>query len=97
VFEEACYNYPVRSPSRASIFTSRLPHETEVMTNGQSIPTRIPTMGEIFRAGSHKTAYAGKWHLPKSFDGMTAFEKIAGEAPQKKKWTPPWPMLASSN
>ncbi len=78
VFEEAYCNYPVCSPSRGSIFTSRLPHETGVMTNGQSIPATIPTMGEIFRAGGYKTAYAGKWHLPKSFDGMTAFEKIAG-------------------
>jgi arylsulfatase A-like enzyme len=78
VFEEAYCNYPVCSPSRGSIFTSRLPHETGVMTNGQGIHATVPTMGEIFRAGGYRTAYAGKWHLPKSFDGMTAFEKIAG-------------------
>ncbi len=78
VFEEAYCNYPVCSPSRGSIFTSRLPHETGVMTNGKAIPPSIPTMGEIFRDAGYRTAYAGKWHLPKSFDGMTAFEKIAG-------------------
>lgn len=78
VFEEAYCNYPVCSPSRGSIFTSRLPHETGVMTNGQSIHAAIPTMGEVFRAAGYRTAYAGKWHLPKSFDGMTAFDKIAG-------------------
>ncbi len=78
VFEEAYCNYPVCSPSRGSIFSSRLPHETGVMTNGKGIHPEIPTMGEIFRAAGYRTAYAGKWHLPKSFDGMTAFEKIAG-------------------
>ena len=78
VFEEAYCNYPVCSPSRGSIFTSRLPHETGVMTNGRAIPSTMPTMGEVFRAAGYRTAYAGKWHLPKSFDGMTAFDKIAG-------------------
>jgi len=78
VFEEAYCNYPVCSPSRGSIFTSRLPHETGVMTNGKGIHPEIPTMGEIFRSAGYRTAYAGKWHLPQTFDGMTAFEKIAG-------------------
>lgn len=78
VFEEAYCSYPVCSPSRGAIFTSRLPHETGVMTNGAAIPPSIPTMGEIFRNAGYRTAYAGKWHLPKSFDGMTGFEKIAG-------------------
>jgi arylsulfatase A-like enzyme len=78
VFEEAYCSYPVCSPSRGSIFTSRHPHETGVMTNGQAIHPSIPSMGEIFRAAGYRTAYAGKWHLPKPMDGMTAFEKIAG-------------------
>jgi arylsulfatase A-like enzyme len=78
VFDEAYCNYPVCSPSRGSIFSSRLPHETGVMTNGKGIHPEIPTMGEIFRSAGYRTAYAGKWHLPKTFDGMTAFEKIAG-------------------
>lgn len=78
VFEEAYCNYPVCSPSRGSIFSSRLPHETGVMNNNQGIDPSLPTMGEVFRDSGYKTAYAGKWHLPKTFDGMTGFEKIAG-------------------
>jgi arylsulfatase A-like enzyme len=35
-------------------------------------------LGEVFRGAGFHTAYAGKWHLPKSFDGMTAFDRIAG-------------------
>lgn len=78
VFDETYCAYPVCSPSRASIFTSRLPHESGVMENGLGIPASIPTMGEIFSGAGYRTAYAGKWHLPKGFDGMTGFEKIAG-------------------
>lgn len=77
-FTNAICPYPVCSPSRSSIFTSRMPHETGVMDNGKPVPSGMPTMGEIFRAAGYNTAYGGKWHLPKSFDGMTAFTKIAG-------------------
>lgn len=77
-FTNAICPYPVCSPSRSAIFTGRMPHESGVMDNGKSIPPGIATMGEIFRAAGYNTAYGGKWHLPKSFDGMTAFTKIAG-------------------
>lgn len=70
--------YPVCGPSRSSIFTGRMPHETGVMVNGQGIQPGIATMGEVFRDGGYKTVYGGKWHLPKSFDGMTGFEKLIG-------------------
>jgi len=70
--------YPVCSPSRSSVFTSRYAHETQVMENGKAIAAGIPTMGEIFRDAGYKTVYGGKWHLPKSFDGMTGFEKLIG-------------------
>jgi arylsulfatase A-like enzyme len=36
-FQQAHCTYPVCSPSRSSIFTSRMPHETEVMENSRPI------------------------------------------------------------
>ncbi len=72
--------YPVCSPSRSSVFTSRYAHETQVMENGKAIAAGIPGMGEIFRDAGYRTVYGGKWHLPKSFDGMTGFEKLIGGA-----------------
>ncbi|MCC6294136.1 MAG: sulfatase-like hydrolase/transferase [Bryobacterales bacterium] len=78
VFTNAYCAYPVCSPSRSSIFTSRMPHETGVEVNGRSIRAGMPTMGEVFTAAGYQTVYAGKWHLPKPFDGMTAFEKLVG-------------------
>lgn len=77
-FSESYSTYPVCSPARSSLFTGRMPHETGVRVNGLPIAPGIPTMGEIFRAAGYHTVYAGKWHLPKSFGGVTGFEEIAG-------------------
>jgi arylsulfatase A-like enzyme len=59
------------------------------MENGKAIAAGIPTLGEIFRDAGYKTAYAGKWHLPRSFDGMTGFEKIAGGSALGEKMDAP--------
>ena len=80
-FYQSHCTYPVCSPSRSSLFTSRMPHETGVRANGGSIAAGIPTVGELFRAAGYDTPYAGKWHLPKMFEGMTGFEPIAGGQP----------------
>ena len=77
-FSQAVCPYPVCSPSRAGIFTGRMPHEAGVMENGKPIVAGMATLGEVFRAGGYETVYGGKWHLPKSFDGMTSFEKLIG-------------------
>jgi len=88
-FAQTICAYPVCSPSRGSIFTSRMPHETGVRLNAKAIADGIPTMGEIFRDAGYKTVYGGKWHLPKSFDGMTAFEKLIGGSGQGKDMDAP--------
>jgi arylsulfatase A-like enzyme len=55
-----------------------MPHETGVEVNGRPIRDGIPTMGEIFRHAGYRAVYGGKWHLPRSFEGMTGFEKLIG-------------------
>lgn len=81
--------YPVCSPSRSSIFTGAMPHNTGVMSNGKAIPESMPTLGELFRKAGYQTAYGGKWHLPKSFDGMRGFDKIIGGSGQGKDMDAP--------
>ena len=46
-------------------------------------------MGELFHDAGCKTVYGGKWRLPKSFDGMTGFEKLIGGSEQGKDMDAP--------
>ena len=48
-FEQAYCAAPVCAPSRGSLLTGRLPHETGVLVNGMSPDPQIPNMGELFR------------------------------------------------
>ena len=66
-FERAYCTSPVCGPARGCMVTSRMPHETGVEWNGDSIRARIPTMGNIFREHGYRTIWAGKWHLPVSY------------------------------
>jgi arylsulfatase A-like enzyme len=77
-FTESYATYPVCSPARSSIFTSRMPHETGVRDNGKPIVEGMPTMGEHFRAAGYETVYAGKWHLPQSFGVPRGFRQLYG-------------------
>jgi arylsulfatase A-like enzyme len=77
-FAQSYSTYPVCSPARSSILTSRMPHETGVRVNGRPIAPGIPAMGELFRNAGYHTAYSGKWHLPKPFGGVTGFDELIG-------------------
>jgi arylsulfatase A-like enzyme len=79
-FHESYSTYPVCSPARSSIFTSRMPHETGVMDNGIGIAAGMPTMGDHFRENGYETVYSGKWHLPKSFADPQGFRQLYGGA-----------------
>jgi arylsulfatase A-like enzyme len=77
-FKESYCTYPVCSPARSSLFTSRMPHETGVRVNSMAIKAGIPTMGELFRNAGYHTVYGGKWHLPKGFSGVVGFDELIG-------------------
>ncbi len=70
--------YPLCSPSRASLHTSRMPHEIGVDHNGMQINPKIPISGQIFREAGYDTGYAGKWHCPSTYptDGIPGYKVL---------------------
>jgi arylsulfatase A-like enzyme len=68
-FEKSYCTYPLCSPSRGTLFTSRMPHELSIYGNFDAeLSTKgVPTMGELFQAAGYETAYAGKWHVQAPF------------------------------
>ncbi len=89
-FENSYCTSPVCGPSRSSLVTGGMPHETGVIYNGESIKPGISNMGEILRQAGYETAWAGKWHLPASYPrGQNAtipgFEYLA--VPEGTKFT----------
>ncbi len=71
-FERSYCTYPVCTPARASLVTSRMPHEMGILSNRicPGIPDDIPNMGDLFRAAGYRTAWAGKWHVPAPYPGF---------------------------
>jgi len=70
--------YPLCSPSRASLHTSRMPHEIGMDHNSMAIDPKIPLSGQVFRAAGYDTGYAGKWHCPDPYpaDGIAGYDVL---------------------
>ncbi len=70
--------YPLCSPARAALHTSRPPHEIGVNHNNLAVDPAIPLSGQIFREAGYDTGYAGKWHCPDAYpaDGIAGYEVL---------------------
>ena len=73
-FEQAYCAAPVCGPSRSSLATGRLPHETGVQVNGLTPDASIPNIGELFGRAGYHTAWSGRWHLPGNGPEIRGFE-----------------------
>jgi arylsulfatase A-like enzyme len=78
--------YPLCSPSRASLHTSRMPHEIGMDHNSMAIDPEIPISGQTFRSAGYDTGYAGKWHCPTVYptDGIAGYEVLNATTRQRK-------------
>ncbi len=72
LFTQTYCTSPVCGPSRSSIVTGLMPHQTGVEWNGQSIREGITNSGQILRQSRYQTVWAGKWHLPESYPQRAA-------------------------
>ncbi len=67
-FRQSYSPNPVCSPARSVLFTGRTSTETGVPSNGKSIRSSIPNMGQwLLENTDYETFYAGKWHVPSSY------------------------------
>jgi arylsulfatase A-like enzyme len=79
--EQAYCTDPLCTPARASMFTGHLPQRMGIMHNVLAIPEPFKSrgMGWVFRNAGYETAYAGKWHLPKTtMDDGHGFDVLCG-------------------
>ncbi|MFW5863917.1 MAG: sulfatase [bacterium] len=65
-FTESYCPSPVCGPSRGSMVTGRMPHDTRVFHNGDPLSLEVPTIGEILRKEGYRTWWSGKWHIPEA-------------------------------
>jgi len=62
-FTHCISNYPVCSPHRAILMTSRWPYQHGMIDNNYPLDPREMTLGKAFQAAGYTTGYIGKWHL----------------------------------
>ncbi|MEM6616847.1 MAG: choline-sulfatase [Pseudomonadota bacterium] len=91
VFETAYCNFPLCSPSRASMATGRLCSEIGAYDNAAELPASIPTYADYLRAAGYQTALSGKMHFigPDQFHGFET--RLTPDLyPADFSWVPNW-------
>ncbi len=65
-FERAYCSDPLCVPSRTTMLTGKMPHETGITTNRdvKTASFSTPLLGRFFSDAGYDCGYAGKWHLP---------------------------------
>ncbi len=94
MFSNAYCTSPVCGPSRSSIISGRMPHETGVEWNGDSMNGAIQNAGDIFRKNGYNTVWAGKWHLSESYPHQArakqktiqGFDVLPFWEPEQPRW-----------
>ena len=91
VIERAYCNFPLCSPSRASMATGQLCSKIGAYDNAAELPAAIPTYAHYLSAAGYQTALSGKMHFigPEQHHG---FEKrlTPDLYPADFSWVPNW-------
>ncbi|MEO9515849.1 MAG: choline-sulfatase [Paracoccaceae bacterium] len=91
VFETAYCNFPLCSPSRASMATGKLCSEIGAYDNAAELAASIPTYAHYLRAAGYQTALSGKMHFigPDQHHGFE--RRLTPDLyPADFSWVPNW-------
>ena len=91
VFETAYCNFPLCSPSRASMATGKLCSDIGAFDNAAELPASIPTYAHYLRAAGYQTALSGKMHFigPDQHHGFE--RRLTPDLyPADFSWVPNW-------
>ena len=85
LFSNATSGFPLCSPYRAMLLTSRYPLSTGVITNNIKLADSEVTIAKALKEKGYKTGYIGKWHLDGNTpadpnDGRQGFDYWQSEA-----------------
>jgi len=91
VFENAYCNYPLCSPSRASMAAGQLASRIGAYDNASEFPASVPTYAHYMRALGYQTCLSGKMHFIGP-DQLHGFERrlTTDVYPSDFAWTPDW-------
>lgn len=67
-FDRAYCSNPICVPSRTSMVTGKMPHETGVMFNTDRFDVLFECIGTRMKQAGYDTGYVGKWHIPMPTD-----------------------------
>ena len=88
-FDATYCQFPLCSPSRASFWTGKLPHQTKVMANdARMIHNRTTTIGSLFSEAGYETKHFGKTH---DFGSLRGFDVARENLEQAKEFPEAFP------